>query len=74
MAFLPNSIFWEPATDDYGIEMYGVYVDGVLHDYATLNQYTFDDLDPGTYTITIRAIDFCGREGAVGTSLGITIV
>ena len=74
MYLLPNSLYWEPATDDYEIEQYYIYVDDEYHDTATMNQYTFTDLDPGTYIITITAVDFCGREGDVGSSYSITIV
>ncbi len=74
MYLLENGIFWEPATDDYGVEQYEIYVDGILHDTATMNQYTFTDLDPGSYIITIKAVDFCGRVGDIGASYSMTIV
>ncbi len=73
MYYLPNSIYWRPAADDYAIEKYNIYVDNEYYDTATMNQYTFNDLNPGTYVITIRAVDFCGREGDIGSSYSMTI-
>lgn len=73
MSGLVNGIYWDAATDDAGVEQYGIYVDGKLSYYSNLNQFQFRELEPGNYSIAITAIDFVGRESALGTPYNITI-
>lgn len=73
IAQLRNTIFWDASTDDYGVEKYGIYVDGELYDFANLNQYTFDRLVKGqSYQITVQAIDFVGNASEISQILSFT--
>lgn len=73
IAQLKNTIFWNPSSDDYGVEKYAIYVDGELYDHANLNQYTFDDLVKGkAYQVEIEAIDFVGNRSERSQILSFT--
>ncbi|MEF3693281.1 MAG: family 16 glycosylhydrolase [Acholeplasmataceae bacterium] len=75
IAQLRNTVFWNPSTDDYGVEKYAIYVDGELYDYANLNQYTFSRLTAGkSYQIQVQAIDFVGNVSEMSSILSLTIV
>jgi len=72
-ANLANTIFWDAATDDYGVEKYAIYVDGVFRAYSSLNQYTLTGLDDGTtYNIQVQAVDFVGRTSGKSAMLSFT--
>ncbi len=73
MTQLAKSIFWTPSNDDVMVEKYAVYVDGAFYQYTNLNQMTFKTLFPGTYEITIEAIDFTGRVSPLSDPLTVTI-
>ena len=62
LAQIKNTIWWQRATDDVGVEKYAVYVDGTFHQYASLNQTTLTGLNVGqTYEIQVQSVDFVGR-------------
>ena len=62
LAQIANTIFWNRSTDDRGVEKYAIYLDGVFHRYANLNQVTFTGLVSNqSYQVEIQAIDFVGR-------------
>lgn len=72
-AIVPNTLFWDAATDDYAVEKYLILVDGEAYDYARLNQYTFKGLTPGqTYKIEIVSYDFVGRKAEKSESFDFT--
>lgn len=73
MSNLAKSIFWTPSTDDVMVEKYAVYIDGTFHQYTNLNQMTFRTLFPGTYDVTIEAIDFTGRVSSLSEPFTVTI-
>lgn len=73
MTSLAKSIFWNPSDDDVMVEKYAVYVDGAFHQYTNLNQFTFKTLFPGSYDITIEAIDFAGRVSPLSDTFVVTI-
>ncbi len=62
-ATLKNTIFWDKGEDDIGVEYYNIYVNGELHQEASLNQATIKSLVAGTYNIEIEAVDFTGKVG-----------
>lgn len=73
-AILKNTLFWNPSTDDYGVEGYNIFVDGVFKKTTTLNQVTLTGLTKGqTYNIQIQAVDFVGRTSELSPSLSFTI-
>jgi len=73
LAELADTIYWDASDDDYGVEQYAIYVDGVLRDYSSLNQYTFTNLTAGnTYSIQIQAVDFVGRTSELSGTLLFT--
>jgi len=73
IAMLKNTIFWNPSTDDRGVENYEIYLDGTFHRLANLNQHTFTGLVSGqTYAVQIRAIDFVGRGSEFSDTLLFT--
>lgn len=75
IAQLKNTVYWNPSTDDYGVEKYGIYVNGELYDFANLNQYTFTRLEKGkSYQIEVQAIDFLGNASKKSNTLSITII
>ena len=67
---LANSIFWQPSTDDVGVEKYDIYIDGEFRQYTNLNQVRLSNLERGrTYQVQVRAIDFVGRESDLSETL-----
>ncbi len=59
---LKNSIYWTKATDDYGVEEYAIFLDGVFHKYVRMNQVILTGLTAGnTYAVQVQAVDFVGR-------------
>lgn len=73
IAALKNSIFWTKSTDDYGVEEYAVYLDGVFHKYTRLNQIVLTGLVAGqTYNIQVQAVDFVGRVSPLSNTLSYT--
>lgn len=72
-ASLKNAIFWDPATDDYGVSHYNVYVNNQFHQKVNLNQVILSNLTAGeTYEIMIEAEDFTGKRGQMSQILMYT--
>lgn len=72
LATLRNTVFWNASTDDYGVEGYEIYLDGVYHKTANLNQFTLTGLtDQQAYQVQIRAIDFVGRVSALSSPMTV---
>lgn len=69
---LANTIHWDKSIDDYGVSHYKVLVDGIEHDTANLQQYTFKNLTPGNYQIEIIAVDFTGKESPISPKFQYT--
>ncbi len=64
LARLKNTIYWDAAEDDYGVEYYEIYINDEYYDDSTINQYTISHAKAGErYTIQIRAVDFTGKKG-----------
>ena len=73
LAQLKNTLFWNKSDDDYGVEEYAVYLDGVFHKYASLNQITLKGLTVNqTYQVQIQAVDFVGRVSEMSDTLSFT--
>ncbi len=71
---LANSIFWQPSTDDVGVEEYIVHIDGETKRYTNLNQIRLSGLVRGeTYAVQIQAVDFAGRTSELSSTLLVTI-
>jgi uncharacterized repeat protein (TIGR02543 family) len=62
---LAGSIWWTPATDDYAVRRYEIWVDGEFRKYSNLNQTMISNLNlsQGTHEIKVRAEDFVGNFG-----------
>ena len=66
---------WSGATDNYGIERYFIYRDGVkVTDVAAFpRDYTDTGLSASTvYSYQISALDIAGNESALSTAVGVT--
>ncbi|PKK97062.1 MAG: glycoside hydrolase [Tenericutes bacterium HGW-Tenericutes-3] len=73
IAQLENTLYWQKADDDYGVENYAVYLDGEFHKYVNLNQARLTGLVKNqTYQVQISAVDFVGRESELSESLSLT--
>jgi hypothetical protein len=71
---LANSIFWQPSTDDVGVEEYIVHIDGESKRYTNLNQIRLTGLVKGqTYVVQVQAVDFAGRTSELSSTLLVTI-
>jgi beta-glucanase (GH16 family) len=72
-ATLANTLFWTKSSDDFGVERYIIYVNGVFNKFSNLNQVTLTALnDHETYQIQIQAVDFVGRTSAFSPMLSYT--
>ncbi len=66
-------VYWDPATDNVGVDHYEVFRDGTLIQNVTGTIYQDTELINGhSYTYTIRAVDAAGNQGnfsdsAIGT-------
>lgn len=72
-ANVANTIYWDPASDDCGVEAYYVFVNGAFKTSTTINQVTLSGLVSGeTYDIRIQAVDFVGRVSPLSSILSFT--
>lgn len=72
-AYLKNSIYWRESTDDMGVELYNIYVDGELHTTSPLSQVVLKRLEVGqTYEVTIEAVDFTGKVSELSEPISFT--
>lgn len=62
-AQLANTLYWDRTEDDVMVSHYNIYIDGEYHDEASVNQFTFRNLESGNYKITVSAVDFTGKIG-----------
>lgn len=73
LAQLKNTIYWQKATDDFGVAEYAIYLDGQFHKYVNLNQVTLTGLNIGqSYLVQIQAVDFVGRTSGLSESFSLT--
>lgn len=66
---------WSPATDNYGIDQYEIYVNGEKKAEVSSDTtaYTITKLNPGThYVIQVKAVDETGNGTMYGSSVDLT--
>jgi beta-glucanase (GH16 family) len=75
LAQLKNSLYWNPSVDDYGVEKYAIYLNGVFYKYTNLNQHSFTNLVSNeSYMVQVQAIDFVGRVSELSDSFSFTFL
>ena len=72
-ARLKNTIHWNRPSDDTWVKEYLIYVDGVQHRNAKINQFTFAGLEINrSYQVQVQAIDFVGRTSELSEPISFT--
>ena len=70
---LSVELSWDPATDNFGIAGYRVYVDGVLSSDQAVTAYKAMPLAPQqTYEFHVTAYDSSGNESATSATVSLT--
>lgn len=63
------TIYWEPASDDYLIDYYDIYLDDQQVDSVKTLDYSFYDLQPSSnYSVGVIAVDEAGNRSELRTT------
>ncbi|MEJ7766685.1 MAG: PA14 domain-containing protein [Chitinophagaceae bacterium] len=67
------SFKWNESTDNVGVALYYIYLDGVKVDSTTSLDYTLTGLASNTsYTLSIGAVDFTGNLSVPGNTINVS--